>query len=248
MLVAMPLPAARRERTIRRLLRLPSEPPVLGGHVFEEHEDGLFGIRRLPEDEARAHDAAWHGEGWRGAIANTLAYGHLRLGRRARLALRAPAGAWWAWRARRALSRDRHLVFTSPYIHRRGDMSLEGHFDLGGDLAFPLEVVTPSAMARYIEIERQVGTERVVSSETSLLFTGSDWVVSWSEPLDEEALREALLGWYQDRFRHVRGHWSQVEGRLPELSLDLAWEDVPPEAQDAEQPPSDEAQGGGGPA
>ena len=219
----MPRRRHTKEDPWRRLLRLPAERPEPGPFVMgSEDEDGTFGIARLPDDEHRRQRLAWHAEGWRGDLANSLAYGPHRTLERLRWKLDAPAEKLRRHRARRALASQRTLHYTCYYIPTRDTNHIEGYFDFGSYRHFQLDIYTPTAMKTYTDFEWE--HRELVSSENSLVFGSGRWIVAPSETLTEDVLRETLLRWYEERFEYERGHWSQVEETLPEIVLDIEWE------------------------
>ena len=213
-----------KEEPFRRLLRLPAERPEPSGYVWtDDRDDGLLGHEKVGPEEHRRHRLAWHAEGWRGQLANSLAYGPHRARQRLVWKLEAPYEKWLRWRARRALAIDRTLRYTSHYISTHDTTGIEGYFDFDGNVTFALDIYTPSAMKAYAEMEWE-WMKDLVTSENSLVFGSGRWVVAPSETLTEDVIRETLLHWYKERFEYVRGHWSQVEETLPKIILDLGWE------------------------
>ena len=216
----------RGERFIRRALLLPADPPNSSGVILKPVH-GMPGvgsaIHSLSDKERAAEMARWHSEGWRAELASNLPRLHrraLRLAGDRVDALRYSLVT--SRRAARRFARARTLRYTSPYLHPRDCTGIEGYFDLGDDLSFPLDIYTPTALIEYVEVERLIGG--LVHSGNSLLFGADAWVVADSETLDDDVVRETIERLYRDRFEFVRGHFSQREGLLPRLEIDLAWE------------------------
>jgi hypothetical protein len=207
------------ERPIRRLLGLSAEPPDPVPMRFTANGTVDFGT----QDKRAVNFARWHSEGRRADIASHLS----RVPYRARKAPERVRDEVLARvdnvRAARALSSAKTLRFTSPYVHVFGDCKeVEGWFDFGGAFGYSLTVFTNEAMVEYAEREWDRG--ELVTSDNSLVYGLGRWIVVPTVSLDDVIIREALERWYVDRFRWVRGHWSQREGTLPTINVDLTWE------------------------
>jgi hypothetical protein len=47
--------------------------------------------------------------------------------------------------------------------------------------------------------------------------------------LDDQIIKDAISRWYQDIFRYRHRHWSEREGKLPEIIVSLHWEKERPQ-------------------
>jgi hypothetical protein len=206
------------ERILRRLLLLPNEAPDPSPYVVDPGESGFSTLCRRDQAEYQLAWRAWHEEGWRGSLAENLSRAHLVL----RDWLSDVRGMLELMYVAHILAHARRLRFTSHYILEVETTSVEGYFDFGGNIVFPLTILAPSAMKSYSDFEWEGGG--VVTSKSTLIFGREDWVVAPTDELSDEVVRETILRWYKERFEWKRGHWSQRDGFLPDLIIDLHWE------------------------
>ena len=227
-------------RTLRRALGLTPEAPNPSGMITVAHREGgseAIGLQLdfLPEEERAKEKQRWHEEGWRGEMASRISR-YKYLPRRLHDKIGFVEDRYSAYRAEHLLKNARSLHFTSHYLHNpHGEQGVEGYFDFGGEITYSLTVYARSAMDKYASFEWERGD--IVTSDNSLVFGNYErWLVVDADELNEDNIREGILRWYQDKFDFVRGHWSQVEGKLPELTLSLGWgtpEDFTEEAAEA---------------
>lgn len=200
-----------RERWLRRLMGLGPAPDRVGLLVVNGR------ARRLSKAQGEAERAAWHREGWRARLATDLAFLPQRMERRRR---RAQARVE-ALRAERALAASRTLRYCSRHVHPIGRTSdVEGYFDLGR-ARYRLDILTPGVLASAAEYDWARG-EVVEAGETP--WFGVDTLLVSAETLDDQLIAEAIGRWYRRRFELERGHWSQLEGRMPTVTVELAWD------------------------
>lgn len=203
-----------REDVLRRAMGLGPAPDPAGLHF----EDGR--VRRVPEAKRAMAFEAWHREGARARLAADVAHLPQRLGRGGRRV----RGCVERLRAARALAWARTLVYRSRHLHPVGETrDIEGYFDLGRSW-YPLSVLSAGILAEAAEHDWAEG--RVMRSDENV-WSGAECVLVPASTLDDRLVAEAIGRWYRERFRWQRGHWSQVEGRLPAIRVDLAWS--PPE-------------------
>jgi hypothetical protein len=127
-------------------LRLPADAPDPVGHEFVPTHRGTLGFQRVPEKRLQQVRSEWHGEDWRADAADFLA----RLPQRADRLRRRARARLNSLRAKRALANARTLRYRSHHIHpERGCGDVEGYFDFGGDVAFPLQVVSSGQADDY---------------------------------------------------------------------------------------------------
>jgi hypothetical protein len=97
-------------------------------------------------------------------------------------------------RASRALAQARTLRYTSDAVRPIGDTAiLDGYFELGGGLRFPLDVFAATAMVDYVRHDWNAG--RVVHDGTWVIFGGGRWLCAPGDTLDDDAIRDAIERW-----------------------------------------------------
>lgn len=200
-----------REGWLRRAMGLgPAPDPV--GVRFD-----VGRLRWVSEAERAAGLDAWHREGTRARLATGLAFLPQRVERGAR-GLRRRAEAQ---HGERALAQARTLVYCSRHLHPIGETrDIEGYFDLGRAW-YRLDVLSAGILAQTAEHDWAGG--RVMRGDENT-WSGAELVLVPADTLDDGLIAEAIARWYTDRFWLRRGHWSQLEGRLPTITVDLAWE------------------------
>ena len=53
---------------------------------------------------------------------------------------------------------------------------------------------------------------------------GVDRLLVPADTLGDQVIGEAIARWYRRRFELECGHWSQLEGRMPTVTVELAWD------------------------
>lgn len=200
-----------RQRWLRQMMGLGPAPDPGGLRLVEGK------VRWLSEAQREIELAAWHREGRRARVAAGLAYLPQRVDRRRRRVQdRAQALV-----AERALARARTLRYRSRHLHPIGEtQDIEGYFDLGRT-GYRLDVVTPGLFSVAAE---QDWTRGAVLRATESPWCGAETLLVPADTLDDQLIAEAIGRWYRKRFELQRGHWSQLEGRMPAIAVELAWE------------------------
>jgi hypothetical protein len=173
-------------------------------------------VRRASAAQDAADFDAWHREGVRAWLASGLAY----LPQRAERGARRVRGRAVDLVGERALTRARTLVYRSRHVHPIGaTRDIEGYFDLGRAW-YRLDVLSAGILA--VTAEQDWAAGRVMRGDENS-WSGAESVLVPDATLDDRLVAEAIARWYADRFRLRRGHWSQLERRLPTIRVDLAW-------------------------
>lgn len=121
------------------------------------------------------------------------------------------------------LAQARTLEFTSHYIHHHKETSLDGHFKLKHN--FYLEIISAKAYQELAEEEWNFKPEcEHLVTDKNNIYARRDYVIVPFDVIDESIALEAIKRWYKQRFEDQKGHWSNQENRLPEIIINLAWD------------------------
>jgi len=217
------------ETASRRLLGLPGDAPDPSGFTFEPAEEHprwgkLSKMVEVPETEQERNLRAWHLEGRRGRFVNALTHQVHHLGYT--MKYRSPAGMI-TWPVERRL-------FWHEFGQAREIKWVAWHSSVEGETtAIDGRIELPSGRQMGFDISC-VGDEVHWANEAwSRGDSAADRTESWgcrtavlpTQVLTAALLRTALRAWYVSRFEWVQGHWSNVEGKLPEFIIDPYWED-----------------------
>lgn len=201
-----------REEWLRRAMGLGgSAPDPVGVRLA----GGQF--RVAPESQRAVDFDAWHREGARARLATGIAYLPQRFCRRWRQVRERGE----MLRGQRALAQAPTLCYCSPHIHPIGETDdIEGWFTFGS-AGYRLDIITPGLLAQATHEDWTRGS--VLRADRAAWFS-ADWLLVPADTLDDELIAEAITRWYRERFKYQRGHWSHLEGRLPAVEINLAWE------------------------
>lgn len=109
---------------------------------------------------------------------------------------------------------------TSTHRRDRRHRGIEGWFTFGS-AGYRLDIITPGLLAQATHEDWTHGS--VLRADRAAWFS-ADWLLVPADTLDDELIAEAITRWYRERFKYQRGHWSHLEGRLPAVEINLAWE------------------------
>lgn len=176
---------------------------------------------RLGEEETR-QDWEWEqSDGWRGKVASGVSYLPWSVQRK---------GTGLYWRGKRSLEHKRAvkqightrwLHFSSPYILETGFCGeVEGYLYATDEAKLPFTIVASGAIeqsAKVLWAEGDVLQDYHMGSGVNIVVP--------VKHLNQEDILRAIQHWYVSEYGNDPLHWSNREGQLPNLYLDLTWQD-----------------------